>query len=146
MGCTGSRFDEMPVTGHPHGIKVLPGSERSLSMMMMAMMVMMMMMMITQPHSQFKYPHTTNYKKNTVKFMVSCVPFRRINFRYMMRDLTVLKLREKFFSFSGDDCTIKDMDGKDWFKYVHNLEKRICKYLSSIKDSRLKEDENMRNN
>ena len=63
MGCTGSRFDEMPVTGHPHGIKVLPGSERSLSMMMMAMMVMMMMMMITQPHSQFKYPHTTNYKK-----------------------------------------------------------------------------------
>ena len=29
MGCTGSRFDEMPVTGHPHGIKVLPGSERS---------------------------------------------------------------------------------------------------------------------
>ena len=39
MGCTGSRFDEMPVTGHPHGIKVLPGSERLLSMMMMAMMV-----------------------------------------------------------------------------------------------------------
>ena len=34
----------------------------------------------------------------------------------MMRDLTVLKLREKFFSFSGDDCTIKDMDGNDWFK------------------------------
>ena len=28
----------------------------------------------------------------------------------------MLKLREKFFSFSGDDCTIKDMDGKDWFK------------------------------
>ena len=72
MGCTGSRFDEMPVTGHPHGIKVLPGSERSLSMMMMAMMamvmmvmmMMMMMMMITQPHLQFKYPHTTNYKKH----------------------------------------------------------------------------------
>ena len=61
----------------------------------------------------------------------------------MMRDLTVLKLREKFFSFSGDDCTIKDMDGKDWFKYVHNI---ICKYLLSIKDSRLEEDENMRNN
>ena len=36
--------------------------------------------------------------------------------RYMMKDLTVLKLREKFFSFSGDDCTIKDMDGRDWFK------------------------------
>ena len=28
MGCTGSRFDEMPITGHPHGLKVLPGSER----------------------------------------------------------------------------------------------------------------------
>ena len=55
----------------------------------------------------------------------------------------MLKLREKFFSFSGDDCTIKDMDGKDWFKYVHNI---ICKYLLSIKDSRLEEDENMRNN
>ena len=78
--------------------------------------------------------------------MVFCVPFRRINFRYMMRDLTVLKLREKFFSFSGDDCTIKDMDGKDWFKYVHNLEKRICKYLSSIKNSRFEKDEKMRNN
>ena len=139
MGCTGSRFDEMPVTGHPHGIKVLPGSERLLSMMMMAMMMMMMMMMITQSHLKFKYPHTTNYqKKNTFKFMVFSVPFRRINFRYMMRDLTVLKLREKFFSFSGDDCTIKDMDGKDWFKYVHNLEKRICKYLSSIKKVGLK--------
>ena len=80
-------------------------------------------------------------KKNTFKFMVFCVLFRRISFRYMMRDLTVLKLREKFFSFSGDDCTIKDMDGKDWFKYVHNLEKRICKYLSSIKNSRFEKDE-----
>ena len=66
MGCTGSRFDEMPVTGHPHGIKVLPGSERLLSMMMMAMMMMMMMMMITQSHLKFKYPHTTNYQKKTL--------------------------------------------------------------------------------
>ena len=57
MGCTGSRFDEMPVTGHPHGIKVLPGSERSLSMMMMAMMMMMMMIAHSHSHSQFKYPH-----------------------------------------------------------------------------------------
>ena len=39
MGCTGSRFDEMPVTGHPHGIKVLPGSERSLSVMMMTIYI-----------------------------------------------------------------------------------------------------------
>ena len=28
MGCSGSRFDEMPVVAHPHGLKVLPGSER----------------------------------------------------------------------------------------------------------------------
>ena len=36
--------------------------------------------------------------------------------KYVRQEPTVLKLREKFFSFSGDDCTIKDMDGKDWFK------------------------------
>ena len=28
MGCAESRFDEMPVTGSPGGLKVLPGSER----------------------------------------------------------------------------------------------------------------------
>ena len=26
MGCAGSRFDEMPVTGHSSGLAVLPGS------------------------------------------------------------------------------------------------------------------------
>ena len=35
---------------------------------------------------------------------------------YLKQDLTVLKLREKFFSFSGDDCTVRDMEGRDWFK------------------------------
>ena len=35
---------------------------------------------------------------------------------YLRQDLTVLKLREKFFSFSGDDCTVRDMEGRDWFK------------------------------
>ena len=30
--------------------------------------------------------------------------------------MTSLKLREKFFSFSGDDCTVRDMEGRDWFK------------------------------
>ena len=34
----------------------------------------------------------------------------------MRNEPTVLKLREKLFSFSGDDCTIKDLNGKDWFK------------------------------
>ena len=36
--------------------------------------------------------------------------------KYVRPDLTSLKLREKFFSFSGDDCTVRDMDGRDWFK------------------------------
>ena len=27
MGCAGSRFDEMPVTGHPKGLALLPGSK-----------------------------------------------------------------------------------------------------------------------
>ena len=36
--------------------------------------------------------------------------------KYVRNEPTVLKLREKFFSFSGDDCTIKDLNGKDWFK------------------------------
>ena len=35
---------------------------------------------------------------------------------YLKQDLTILKLREKFFSFSGDDCTVRDMEGRDWFK------------------------------
>ena len=29
MGCAGSRFDEMPVTGSPGGLQVLPASSRS---------------------------------------------------------------------------------------------------------------------
>merc|ERR1739847_159615 len=28
----------------------------------------------------------------------------------------VLKLHEKLFSFSGDDCSIKDLSGKKWFQ------------------------------
>ena len=87
-----------------------------------------------------RIPQTTK-KKTLLNSWCSVFRLEESNFRYMMRDLTVLKLREKFFSFSGDDCTIKDMDGKDWFKYVHNLEKRICKYLSSIKNSRFEKDE-----
>ena len=55
MGCAGSRFDELPVTGHRTGIALIP-----------------------------------------------------VNGAYCMRpETTVLKLREKLFSFSGDDCSIK---------------------------------------
>ena len=78
MGCTGSKFDDLPVlgdaqcevsdrevdvAGHQEGLVVLPKCEI-----------------------------------------------------YLKQDLTVLKLREKFFSFSGDDCTVRDMEGRDWFK------------------------------
>ena len=35
---------------------------------------------------------------------------------YVRPGMTSLKLREKFFSFSGDDCTVKDVEGRDWFK------------------------------
>ena len=28
---------------------------------------------------------------------------------YVRQEMTSLKLREKFFSFSGDDCTVRDM-------------------------------------
>ena len=36
--------------------------------------------------------------------------------KYIRQAVTSLKLREKFFSFSGDDCTVRDMEGRDWFK------------------------------
>ena len=55
MGCAGSRFDALPVTGHRTGIAIIP-----------------------------------------------------VNGAYCMRpETTVLKLREKLLSFSGDDCSIK---------------------------------------
>jgi len=38
------------------------------------------------------------------------------NQQYVMNQPTIMKLKEKFFSFSGDDCTVKDLDGKTWFK------------------------------
>lgn len=55
MGCAGSKYDELPVTGHATGLVVLPESRG----------------------------------------------------KYLSAQPTVLKLREKFFSFSGDDCSIK---------------------------------------
>ena len=35
---------------------------------------------------------------------------------YVKEDLTVLRLKEKFFSWSGDDCTVKDMEDRVVFK------------------------------
>ena len=55
-------------------------------------------------------------RKLFISFTLSSFSPQQSCLRYMMKELTVLKLREKFFSFSGDDCTIKDMEGRDWFK------------------------------
>lgn len=55
MGSAGSRFDELPVTGHATGLVVVPAH----------------------------------------------------NNRYLRTEATVLKLREKYLSFSGDDCSVK---------------------------------------
>ena len=54
--CKAPEFEEVPVTGHPSGLSVIPV----------------------------------------------------FNYRYSLRsESTVLKLREKSFSWSGDDCTVK---------------------------------------
>jgi len=64
MGCVGSQYDDMPVTGAPgEGLVVLPGGQK-----------------------------------------------------YVLGEQTVLKLKENFWSFSGDDATIKDITDTSWFK------------------------------
>merc|ERR1712183_380472 len=63
MGCVGSQYDDVPVTGHQGALEVLPN-----------------------------------------------------NHQYINQEPTVLKLKEKFFSFSGDDCVITDLNGSTWFK------------------------------
>jgi len=65
MGCAGSRFDELPVTGHRTGLSVIP----------------------TSTGAFFLRPQST-----------------------------VLKLREKILSWSGDDCSVKDINGTKWFQ------------------------------
>ena len=55
MGCAGSRFDNIPVTGHPSGLAVIPAT-------------------------------------NNV---------------FLRSEPTILKLREKILSWSGDDCSVK---------------------------------------
>ena len=55
MGCVGSRFDMVPVTGHPSGLAVIPAG----------------------------------------------------NIGFLRSEPTVLKLREKILSWSGDDCSVK---------------------------------------
>ena len=56
MGCAGSRFDMVPVTGHPSGLAVIPASNG-----------------------------------------------------FLRSEPTILKLREKILSWSGDDCSVKVM-------------------------------------
>ena len=58
MGCAGSRFDELPVTGHKKKLAVIPINGEVCD-------------------------------------------------TYLSPETTVLKLREKLLSFSGDDCSIK---------------------------------------
>ena len=55
MGCAGSRFDMVPVTGHPSGLAVIPAGNNA----------------------------------------------------FLRSEPTVLKLREKILSWSGDDCSVK---------------------------------------
>ena len=55
MGCAGSRFDNIPVTGHPAGLAVIPAT----------------------------------------------------NDGFLRSEPTILKLREKILSWSGDDCSVK---------------------------------------
>ena len=55
MGCAGSRFDMVPVTGHPSGLAVIPATDNG----------------------------------------------------FLRSEPTILKLREKILSWSGDDCSVK---------------------------------------
>lgn len=66
MGCAGSRFDMVPVTGHPSGLAVIPAS----------------------------------------------------NNEFLRSEPTILKLREKILSWSGDDCSVKDINGTKWFHWL----------------------------
>jgi len=36
--------------------------------------------------------------------------------KYVFQEPTILKLKEKWLSWSGDDCSVKDMDGRLWFR------------------------------
>ena len=57
MGCMGSSYEHVPVTGHQGGpLEVIPNNQQ-----------------------------------------------------YVKQEETILKLKEKCFSFSGDDCVIKDL-------------------------------------
>jgi len=64
MGCAGSRFDMVPVTGHPSGLAVIPAGNNG----------------------------------------------------FLRSEPTILKLREKILSWSGDDCSVKDINGTKWFQ------------------------------
>jgi len=80
MGCEGSRFDMVPVTGHPSGLAVVPSTQ----------------------------------------------------YTYLKPEPTILKLREKFWSWSGDDASVKDINGTKWFQ-IHGS-------AMSFKEKRVMED------
>merc|ERR1711915_718365 len=64
MGCVGSAYENVPVTGHQGGaLEVIPA-----------------------------------------------------NSRYIKQEPMVLKLKEKYFCWSGDDATVKDLSKNVWFK------------------------------
>ena len=71
MGCAGSRFDELPVTGHKKKLAVIPINGEVCD-------------------------------------------------TYLSPETTVLKLREKLLSFSGDDCSIKvkNYEQKNLFNFI----------------------------
>ena len=77
MGCAGSRFDQLPVTGHASGLSVIPGSSN----------------------------------------------------RYLKQENTVLKLEEKMFSFSGDDCSVKVSEP---FAYIINYVRYVLLNLIAL--------------
>ena len=68
--CTPPKFEEVPVSGHPSGLSVIPVS---------------------------------------------------ISGYFLKSESTVLKLHEKSFSWSGDDCTVKVMFSELWLRICHPL-------------------------
>ena len=69
MGCAGSRFDDLPVTGHKKKLAVIPVNGE-------------------------------------------------VSDTYVSPETTVLKLREKLLSFSGDDCSIKVKKYKNLSNFI----------------------------
>ena len=85
MGCVKSRFEEMPVTGSPTGLKILPGSEKWGWLVIVSI-------------------HLFIIFRRCILIVEMIWKKRLFLPRFLFQEPMVLKLREKFFSFSGDDC------------------------------------------